>query len=939
MPPLGRGRVGWAGAALLALLAAGRAGAAEVHLPAGAREVDLDRHAELLLDPSRALDLAEVRAGPSRAGFRPLGGPRSLGFTSGAVWLRVVLVSDADAPRRLVLVYDHPLLEALDVWLDRGAGPEHHRGGFAVPAAERDVANRGTSLRLPVTLVPGERVALWLRAETRAPMSVRLSLWEPEAEAARDRSLLLFYGGNLGVLLVLVAVHLYAWLALRDRSHLYLALLVLSFAAYQGAASGPAAALLWPASPGLAVRAPPAFALLAIAAGLRFARAFLGARSRSPRLDAAGRALAALALLSVPLVWFLPVAAGAVPGVVGVATLAVVLALALRAVADGERAARLFLAGWALFMAFGLVFSLAVLGVISPWPTVVHGIHGAFSLAGVVLSFALTDRLRESDRRTRADLERKVEERTRSLAQTVEALRSEGEERRRAIEAMRETEERFRLAFNTSPDAIALNRLDDGLYVAVNEGFTRHTGYRPDDVLGRTALEVDLFADPADRERLMAGLRRRAEVKNLEARFRTREGRVLTGLLSAKTLMLRGEPLILSVTRDVTADRAAEGERRRLEEQLRQAQKMEALGRLAGGVAHDFNNLLTAIIANAGLAVLEAPADDPNRPLLLEIREAARRGAELTRQLLAVSRKQMLEPRPVDLNELLSNLRRLLGRLIEEDVDLRLDLAPGLPPVLADPGQVEQVVMNLAVNARDALERGGAITISTRTAEVGRGEARPPERPAGRYAVVTVTDNGRGIPPEMLSHLFEPFYTTKPAGQGTGLGLSTVYGIVRQHGGFVEVESAPDRGTAFQVYLPVAEGATSASEEPRRAEPLPRGDETVLLVEDEAAVREVARTVLDRLGYQVLSAASGEEALTLADRHQGALHLLLTDVVLPGRSGPEVASALRTRRPACRVLYMSGYPENLAAGLAGVAFLPKPFSPEALARKLREVLA
>ena len=907
-------------------------------MPAAATQVDLDRYAEFLLDPTGALGPAEVREPAAGAGFRPLGGPRGLGFTSAALWLRVGLVNGASAPRRLVLVYDAPLTESLDVWLERDGRLEHHRGGFAVPAAERDVVQRGTSLRLAATFAPGERTAIWLRAETRAGLVAALSLWEPEARAARDGSMFLVHGANLGALLVLLAVHLYAWLALRDRSHLRFALLVLTFGAWQAASAGPAAALLWPDSPGAAVTVPGLLALLAIAAGLSFARTFLAAPGRFPRLDALLRGLAFLALLGLPVAALRPLFGGAVAAALGAATFLAVLVLALRAAAARDRAARLFLVAWSLFAAFGLGFLLALLGLVPLEAPLRHGIHGAFSLAGVVLSFALTDRLRENDRRTRAELERKVEERTRSLTRTVEALRAEGEERHRAIQAMRETEERFRLAFDTSPDAITLNRLDDGLYVAVNEGFTRLTGYGPDDVLGRTALEVDIFAEPADRDRLMAALRQRAPVQNLEARFRTRDGRVLTGLLSAKVLMLRGEPLALSVTRDVTADRAADRERRRLEEQLRQAQKMEALGRLAGGVAHDFNNILTAIIANAGMAVLEAPPDDPNRPLLMEIRDAARRGAELTRQLLAVSRKQVLEPRPVDLNALLANLRRMLGRLIGEDLELRLDLAPGLPPVLADPGQVEQVVMNLAVNARDALERGGAIAISTRAAEVSPREARPPERAAGRYAVVTVADTGRGIPPEVLSHLFEPFYTTKPAGQGTGLGLSTVYGIVRQHGGFVEVESAPGRGTTFRVHLPLAKERSDAGEEPV-PEPLPRGDETVLLVEDEPAVRDVARALLGRLGYRVLAAGSGDEALSLASGHEGPVHLLLTDVVLPGPSGPEVAEAVRARRPGCRVLFMSGYPEKLAAGLSGVPFLPKPFSPEALARKIREVLA
>ncbi|HEU4385493.1 MAG TPA: 7TM diverse intracellular signaling domain-containing protein [Anaeromyxobacteraceae bacterium] len=934
----GRRRGALAVAALLACIAAAAPQAGEVPVPAGASRVDLDRDADYLLDPTGALGLSEVREAAVAGRFRRLGGARSLGFTTAALWLKADLVNEAAVPRRLVLVCDAPLLESLDVWLLGEGRLERHRGGFAVPAAERDVVHRGTSLQLGATFAPGERTTLWVRAQTRAASLAALSLWEPEARADRDRALLLFYGVNLGVLLVLLAVHLYAWVALRDRSYLGFALMVLAFAGYQAAVTGPAAAALWPESPRLAVAAPSALGLLAMAAGLWFTRTFLGSRQRFPRLDLLARGLGALALAAAPVAAVRMPLGGRLASVLGGATFLAVLALSLRAVSAGDRAARFFLAAWGLFVAVGLLFVLTLLGIVPLGPPVLHGFHGAFSLAGVVLSFALTHRLRESDRQARTELERQVEERTRSITQSMDALRAEAEERRRAIQGMRESEERFRLAFDTSPDAITLNRLDDGLYVAVNEGFTRLTGYRPDDVLGRTVREVDLFGARADRDRFMGALRQRAQVQNLEASFRTRDGRAFTGLLSAKILMLRGEPLVLTVTRDVTAERGAEGERRRLEEQLRQAQKMEALGRLAGGVAHDFNNILTAIIANAGMAVLEAPADDPNRPLLLEIRDAARRGAELTRQLLAVSRKQVLEPRPVDLNALLANLRRMLGRLIGEDVELRLDLADGLPPVLADPGQVEQVVMNLAVNARDALERGGAIAISTRTAEVGPGEARP-DRPGGRYAVVTVADTGRGIPPEVFSHLFEPFYTTKPAGQGTGLGLSTVYGIVRQHGGFVEVESAPGRGAAFRVHLPVAEGTAGAQEEAARPEVLPRGDETVLVVEDEAAVRDVARTLLRRLGYRVLAAASGGEALALAAGHRGPLHLLLTDVVLPGPSGPEVAEALRSRRPECRVLYMSGYPENLGAGLAGRPFIPKPFSPEALARKIREVLA
>jgi two-component system, cell cycle sensor histidine kinase and response regulator CckA len=385
-------------------------------------------------------------------------------------------------------------------------------------------------------------------------------------------------------------------------------------------------------------------------------------------------------------------------------------------------------------------------------------------------------------------------------------------------------------------------------------------------------------------------------------------------------------------------------DRKRLEQQLIQSQKMEAVGRLAGGVAHDFNNLLTAISGYNELVLSQLPPGDPRRGHAEEIRRAADRAAGLTQQLLAYSRRQVLEPKVLDLNAVVSSMEKMLRRLIGEDVELATMQQPGLWPVRADPGQLEQVVLNLAVNARDAMPRGGRLQIATGNVAVDAasalsGVALVP----GDYAVLTVADNGLGMTPEVKARLFEPFFTTKEKGKGTGLGLSTVYGIVKQSGGYIWVDSEPGRGTAFRVYLPRCHA------EPDRLEPPPAspesttaGSETILLVEDEPEVRNLVEKLLAMQGYTVLVAASPSEALQLCEKERRRIDLLLTDVVMPDMSGRELARRLEPSRPEMRVLYMSGYTED-AIGRHGVldpeiAFLQKPFSPDALARKVREGL-
>ncbi len=383
-------------------------------------------------------------------------------------------------------------------------------------------------------------------------------------------------------------------------------------------------------------------------------------------------------------------------------------------------------------------------------------------------------------------------------------------------------------------------------------------------------------------------------------------------------------------------------DRKRLLEQLTQAQKMEAVGRLAGGIAHDFNNVLTAILGTGELLLADLPTHDPHRSDIEEILQAANRAAALTRQLLAFSRRQVLQPKVVDLNALMQNLERMLRRLIGEDVELVTVLAPEIGRVRADPSQLEQVLLNLCVNARDAMPHGGRLVIETANVSLAP-DTTPEGVPIvpGDYVMVVVTDTGVGMDAETRAHLFEPFFTTKAIGQGTGLGLAMVYGVVKQSGGYITVTSQPEQGACFRIYLPrVASTAEAAAETPA---PVPAGGgETVLLVEDEPSVRRLNRRALETAGYTVLEAADGAEAVTLAAGFEAPIHLLLTDVVMPGLNGLDLAKRLKAHRPSLQVVYTSGYPDTAHTADAGIEddapFLQKPYSADALTRKVREVL-
>jgi signal transduction histidine kinase len=400
-----------------------------------------------------------------------------------------------------------------------------------------------------------------------------------------------------------------------------------------------------------------------------------------------------------------------------------------------------------------------------------------------------------------------------------------------------------------------------------------------------------------------------------------------------------GQPVsFIGVVQDITDRKQAEEALKTAEEQLRQSQKMEAVGRLAGGVAHDFNNLLSIITGRSELLLRHREMAAPMRRDVELIHRTADRAASLTRQLLAFSRKQVLQPKVLELNTVVANMGRMLRRVIGEDVDLVIVARPGVARVNADPGQIEQVLLNLAVNARDAMPGGGRLTIETADIDLDEEHARlHPGVGPGRHVLLAVTDTGVGMEPEVRERIFEPFFTTKEVGKGTGLGLSTVYGIVQQSGGTIWVYSEPGQGTTFKIYLPsVSEAALEADQPP---EPPRGGSETVLLCEDEADLRELTRDVLEAYGYRVIQAGDGREALEVAAGFQGQIDLLLTDVVMPRMNGSELARAL-TRDRNVRVLYMSGYTEtSLVRGDAAPGgFLQKPFSPVVLARAVRERL-
>jgi two-component system, cell cycle sensor histidine kinase and response regulator CckA len=501
------------------------------------------------------------------------------------------------------------------------------------------------------------------------------------------------------------------------------------------------------------------------------------------------------------------------------------------------------------------------------------------------------------------------------------------------------SQERFQKAFTASPDLMTISTWDHGRCLDCNDSFLQATGYQRAEVLGRTGVELRFWPEAKDRSDFLKLLAQSGRIRDLPVNFVTKSGEMRTGLLSAEVIEVTGQKSILTVTKDLT-------EHRKLEQQLQLSQRMEAVGRLAGGIAHDFNNLLTVIFGSCVQLLGTLQPGDARRSLVEEIQQAGDRAALLTRQLLAFGYRQALAPRLMDLNEVVRDSEKILRRLLGEDIDLVIVPSPEVASVQIDPGQMEQVLLNLAVNARDAMPNGGKLTIETASVDVDESysSAHPP-LPRGSYMVLAVSDTGCGMTAETQVHIFEPFFTTKEVGKGTGLGLAMVYGIVKQSGGFIWLYSEVGHGTTFKIYLPrarqaalaapVAVPAVQAAVEPASQE------EIVLLVEDEAAVRRMMNRVLVAGGYKTLEARDGEEALDICARSPGPVHLLITDLVMPLMAGPELARRLQALYPQLKVLYVSGYTDETVVhhGIErGAAFLQKPFTPDALCRKAREVL-
>ena len=502
----------------------------------------------------------------------------------------------------------------------------------------------------------------------------------------------------------------------------------------------------------------------------------------------------------------------------------------------------------------------------------------------------------------------------------------------------------FKLGITRSGDAIFLTT-PDGTITYVNPAFEKLYGFTSAEAVGKTPRILKSGAqDPAFYEQFWANLSAH-QVVHAELVNSAKDGRQVHVEATANPILDdQGATLgFLAIQRDITERKVAAERHDKLEAQLRASQKLEAIGGLAGGIAHDFNNLLSVILSYAGFALEGLREGDPLRDDLLEVKKAGDRAAALTHQLLAFSRKQVLQAVPLDLNEIATGIDKMLTRIIGEDIELVLALAPNLDLTPGDRNQIEQVLMNLAVNARDAMPRGGTLTLRTANVVLTEEEARGLTLTAGPYVLLTVTDTGEGMDEDTRARIFEPFFTTKEMGKGTGLGLSTVYGIVKQSGGNVIVESSPGRGTSFQIHVPRAVAVAP----PRTKSLTPRGKdfvgtETLLVVEDEVGVRKLAERILRAVGYTVLTAANGGEALLVCEAHKGEIHLVLTDVVMPQMSGRDVARRLEKLRPQIRVLYMSGYSGDVIAqhGVLepGTHLLAKPFSAIALTRKIREVL-
>ncbi len=535
------------------------------------------------------------------------------------------------------------------------------------------------------------------------------------------------------------------------------------------------------------------------------------------------------------------------------------------------------------------------------------------------------------------ELDRKVNERTQELQATNARLQEEIAERERVDAELRLSQERFSKAFRATPIPMAIQTVSEERYLHVNEAFVKTLGYPPEEIVGRTDEELGLWQDPKPGAKISSRLKQLGSIRNAPCQLKSKSGQARSVFLSAELLNLGGEPNMLVIAEDVS-------EREQLEKRLQESQKMEAVGQLAAGIAHDFNNILTIIQGHVNLQLAQADLAAPLRSSLKHVNRASERAADLTRQLLAFSSKQVVQSRVLSVNQIVRQLHALFCRVIGEQVTLHCECAETLPAIEADECNLEQVIMNLVVNARDAMPQGGQLVVRTRVVDIDEAYAaqNPQSRP-GQFVCLSVADEGCGIAPANLEHIFEPFYTTKDLGKGTGLGLSTAFGIVKQHAGWIEVSSEVGKGSTFSVYLPKTEKPLILEDEPTRLLRNVTGQERVLLVEDEELLREMQREVLQQHGYRVVEASDAVQALNLWKEHGQDFDIVVTDVVMPnGISGLQLGKQLQQSKPGVKLIYTSGYNSELAgrdfAANQGCAYLQKPYKPERLLHTVRELL-
>ena len=514
----------------------------------------------------------------------------------------------------------------------------------------------------------------------------------------------------------------------------------------------------------------------------------------------------------------------------------------------------------------------------------------------------------------------------------VEGITRDISELKTAEKALRESEERFRLAFHTSRDAIILTRSTDGMIIDINEGFTKSLGFTRDDAAGESSISLQIWKNLADRQRMIDGLAQNGFVENLEAEFICKDGKTRIGLMSACLLEINDEKVILAITRDIT-------ERKRMARQLQQSQKFEAIATLAGGVAHDFNNLLMGIQGRVSIVAADLEPFHPHSEHLHAVEEYIRTATDLTKQLLGFARGGQYEIKPTDLNEFLINSATMFGRT-KKEIRIHTKLQEPSAVVDIDRSQMEQVVLNLFVNAWQAMPHGGDLYLESQIVGLDGAYREPQRIEPGRYAKFSITDTGVGMDESTRGRIFDPFFTTKGKGRGTGLGLASAYGIVRNHHGIITVYSEPGQGTTFTIHLPLSDKA--AFQEDVEQKGLIKGSGTILLVDDEEMILGVGRAMLERLGYRVIVAAGGEEALHMVRRKEEAIDLVILDLIMPGMPGGQVFDGIREIRPDMPVLLSSGYSINgqakdiMARGCNG--FLQKPFNLSELSQKIDHIM-